>query len=215
MKTKQALVCGALLIGAALLYALILYPRLPDLIPIHWNIRGEVDGWAEKRWAVLMMPGMMTLLVGMMLVLPAMSPRQFRVESFLSTFNYLMIVCTALMGYIHLVMLQAALHPELDMGRALISGIFLFLALTGNVLGRVRRNFWMGVRTPWTLASDRVWVATHRLTGRLMVGAGIAGAIAIWLGVPIALCFTLLILALLAPVVYSYLLYHRWNGDRA
>jgi uncharacterized membrane protein len=83
----------------------------------------------------------------------------------------------------------------------------------GNVLGKVRRNFWMGVRTPWTLANDTVWAATHRLAARLMVAAGLLGAMAVWLGVPIAICFVLLIAALLVPAVYSLVLYKRLERE--
>ena len=90
-----------------------------------------------------------------------------------------------------------------------IAETFLFFALIGNVLGKVRRNFWVGVRTPWTLASDKVWIATHRLAARLMVVAGMIGA----LGVPVALCFGLLMLALFVPVVYSYFLYQRLERE--
>src|SRR4051794_34420634 len=98
MTTRQATKIGLFLIAAAVLYALILYPALPDRIPIHWNIRGEPDGWADKRWAVWMMPGVMGLLVALLRLLPAMSPRQFEIEAFAPTFNYLMFVCIALMG---------------------------------------------------------------------------------------------------------------------
>jgi len=209
MKTKQALMIGAALIAATLFTTLLLYAKLPERIPIHWNIRGEVDGWGDKRWAVFLMPGTMALLVGMILGLPILSPRGFRIQPFLSTFNYLMIACTALMGYLHGCMLLAALHPDLETGRMLMGGLFLFIALIGNVMGKTRRNFWMGVRTPWTLASETVWVATHRLAGQLWVGVGIAGAIAVWLGVSPVVCFTALMVAMLFPVFYSYVYYRR------
>ena len=83
----------------------------------------------------------------------------------------------------------------------------------GNVLGKVRRNFWMGVRTPWTLASEKVWVATHRLAARLLTAGGLAGAVAAWLGAPLVLCFWLLMVALLWPAVHSLLLYKRLERE--
>jgi uncharacterized membrane protein len=70
----------------------------------------------------------------------------------------------------------------------------------------------MGVRTPWTLASDAVWVGTHRLAARLLVGAGALGALAIFAGAPVAPCFVLLMAAALWPVAYSYILYRRLEG---
>ncbi len=212
MRTWQAVAVGMFLTGAVLLYSLALYPHLPDLIPIHWDWHGRVDGWGDKRWATFLMPGMMLLLVSGIVGLPALSPKRFQIEAFESTFNYLMLVTAGLMGYLQLIMLQTALHPELEMGRPLVSGIFLFIALMGNVLGRTRRNFWMGIRTPWTLASEEVWVATHRLAGKLLVAAGILGVLAIWLGVPPSFCFIGLIIVFCIPVVHSYLLYKQMDN---
>jgi uncharacterized membrane protein len=97
--------------------------------------------------------------------------------------------------------------------RVLMSGLFLCFALIGNVLGKVRRNFWIGVRTPWTLASERVWIATHRLAARLMVGAGLLLSVIVWLGAPIALCFWLLMASLLVPAIHSLLLYKRLERE--
>jgi len=134
MKTQHAVIAGLILIVAALLYAWVLYPALPDRIPIHWNIHGQIDGWAEKETAIYIMPGMMALLTGMLVALPWLSPRSFGIEPFRDTFNYLMLLCVALMGFIHVVMLQAALHPEMDSGRVLVSGFFLFFALMGSRL---------------------------------------------------------------------------------
>ena len=70
----------------------------------------------------------------------------------------------------------------MDIGRALIGGMFLFFALLGNVMGKVRKNFYIGIRVPWTLASDRVWNDTHRLAAWLMVGGGILGFLLVILG---------------------------------
>jgi uncharacterized membrane protein len=213
MSTRHAVIAGLVMTAAALIYAWVLYPELPELIPIHWNLRGQVDGWGHKQWAIYLMPGTMALFIGMLYALPWLSPGSFALDPFRDTFNYLMVVCMVLFGYLHVLMLQAALHPEMDTARLLISGLFLFFALIGNVLGKVRRNFWMGVRTPWTLASDKVWIATHRLAARLMVGAGMIGALGVWLGVPPALCFGLLMGALFVPVVYSYFLHQRLEEE--
>ncbi len=169
----------------------------------------------RKSLAVWLMPSVMLALIGMQVTLPLRSPDNFSVTSFRKTFDYLMLICTALMGYIHIIMLQAALHPTLEFGRSLLVGLFLLLALMGNVLGRVKRNLWMGIRTPWTLASDEVWVATHRLGGYLLTGAGIIGAIAIWLGAPVAASTIFLMVALLIPAAYSFILYKRTGGSHA
>ncbi|MBV9470445.1 MAG: SdpI family protein, partial [Abitibacteriaceae bacterium] len=191
------------------LYGLALAPHLPDRIPTHWDAYGQVNGWGSKQTGLFLMPGMMLLLLLLLFALPWLSPRNFSTADFHGTFNYVMVITIALMGYMHIIMLQAALHPDANMNRGLWGGLFLFFALTGNVLGKVRRNFWIGIRTPWTLASDEVWIATHRLAARLMVAGGLIGACAAWLGAPFVFCFILLMLTVLIPVPYSLLMYKK------
>lgn len=209
MKTKNALTLGIGLILLTLIYSLILYPFLPEKIPLHWNLRGEPDGWGEKLWATWLLPGTMLLLVWLIRALPAMSPGEFRITPFQATFNYVIFLLVMMMGYLQVITLQAALHPEGNWGRAILSGIFLFLGLIGNVMGRIRRNFWMGIRTPWTLADPKIWDATHRLAGKLLFAVGIVGAIAVLMGGSPILWFWILMGSLLIPAVYSYALF-RW-----
>jgi uncharacterized membrane protein len=209
MKTAHALLAGLGLTLGVLLYSLVLYPSLPELIPVHWNWRGEVDGWAPKEWAAFLGPAAMGVGTAMIWLLPWLSPGSFSVAPFRRTANYILVLVVALMGYLHLVALRAALHPDWASGRVLVAGIFLFLALLGNVLGKVRRNFWMGIRTPWTLASDRVWIATHRLAARLLLPAGLLGAVLLPLGASPAAALFLVCAALLIPAAYSFFLYRR------
>jgi uncharacterized membrane protein len=186
------------------------YDELPERVPIHWNIQGEPDGWRDRDRVLgilLLAPGVMAGLVVLTVVLPWLSPKHFEVDQFRDTYGYVMTLVVALMGYIQVVILASSWHPELRLTRMMVAGIFLFFALLGNVLGRVRRNFWMGVRTPWTLASEKVWERTHRVTAWLFTGFGLAGFVAVLAGVPLLVCFIGLMIVALAPVLYSLVLY--------
>jgi uncharacterized membrane protein len=99
--------------------------------------------------------------------------------------------------------------------RFFLGGLCLFFALIGNVLGKVRRNFWMGVRTPWTLASEAVWNQTHRLAAWLFVAAGLLGFALVMVLPPSAVWVLLAVLlpAALLPVVYSLVLYKRLERE--
>jgi uncharacterized membrane protein len=213
MTTRSAVLAAALLTLAALVYTLVLYPSLPERIPTHWNWQGEVDGWTRKGVGVFLPTGLMVLFLGLLFALPWLSPRPFGVETFRETFNYVMVATIALFAFLQWVTLQAALHPERAMGRVLIAGLFLFFALLGNVLGKVRRNFWIGVRTPWTLANDAVWIATHRLAARLFVALGLLGALLVLLGAPVGLALVLLLIVAFVPVIYSLVLYKRMERE--
>jgi uncharacterized membrane protein len=212
MTPRAATAVMASLTLAAAAASLLLYDRLPPLLPIHWNWRGQPDGWADKSTAAFLLPGFALVLLGLMHLLPRLSPGRLSVAPFLKTFCYVFVVLATLMTHLHAIMLLTGLHPERDYSLPFLSGMFVFFALLGNVLGKVQRNAWMGIRTPWTLASDAVWIRTHRLAGRLLVAAGIVSAVAIWLGMSPAVCLYLLGAALLLPVIESYRLYRQLEG---
>lgn len=208
-------VVGALLILAASLGAsLILYNQMPEQIPTHWNLEGKIDGYGSKQWAAFLLPGMTAGLLLVFSVLPWLSPKRFEVDSFRSTYWFIGLVITATMAYIHGLMLWAALaSTPLDITRALLAGLLIMFGLMGNVLGKVRRNFYVGVRTPWTIASERVWNDTHRLAGRLFVVAALVGLVALVPLFPMPASsiavFVLIMAAALFPVGYSLWLYKK------
>lgn len=207
MKTANATVACTVLTTAVLLYALVLYPTLPEKVPTHWNVHGQVDGWGHKTWAAFLMPAIMAVLTAALYILPWLSPRGFKVDDFRETFNLVMVLVIALFGCIGTAMVYAASHPSADVGRGMLAGPFLFFAALGPLLPRLRKNFWMGVRTPWTLASDTVWNATHRFAGKTFLATGLLGAVACAVGVPAGWCLTFLLVGVFLPVPYSLVLY--------
>ena len=207
--TRVYFVVAGLLIAAALLASLVFYPIMPETIPTHWNLQGQVDREGSKFPFLFLMPLVMIAVVALFHFLQWLSPRHFEVETFRATYLYLMVLTVGLLGAIHGFMIYSAWSGQAPSVRLPIGGIFLFIALLGNVLGRVRRNFWIGVRTPWTLASERVWNDTHRLSARLFVAAGLLGFVGVLSGVPPAGAFAFLMLVVLVPVVYSLVHYKR------
>jgi uncharacterized membrane protein len=190
-----------------------LYPSLPERIPTHWNIHGQVDGYGDKQWAVFLFPAMMIVFLILFAFLPALSPKHFEVDTFRSTYLYILVLLTAMFVYMHGVILVATwqeVHggPKvMDLGRAIFGGIFLFFALLGNVMGKVRKNFYIGIRVPWTLASDRVWNDTHRLAAWLMVLGGVIGFLIVIAGLPMVAAIGVLIVTAAVPVLYSFFHY--------
>jgi uncharacterized membrane protein len=200
-------IAGALT-ALALAASIAMYPRLPEQIPIHWDLRGRVDDYGAKAWAAFLSPAVMLAMLGLFAALPWLSPRHFEVDRFRSTYLYIMVVTVALFAYLHGLMLYAAMAGPVDVGRALVAGICLLLALLGNVLGKVQRNFYIGVRTPWTLASDRVWADTHRLAAWLFVIAGLLG-FALGLAGWLIAAFGLILAAAIISIVYSLVRYKQ------
>lgn len=196
----------------------LVYPAMPARIPIHWNIRGQVDGYGPKSW-IFLMPAVMAGMLLFFRFLPALSPRSFEVTTFRSTYLFIMVVIVGLFGYIHGLILYAAwAHVEgvarkFDFARALAGGMFLFFALLGNVMGKLKRNFYMGVRVPWTLASDRVWNDTHRVAAWLMVAGSVIGFLITITGLPLVAAFVVWFVTVLAPIPYSFIHYKRLERE--
>jgi uncharacterized membrane protein len=206
---QQYFLGAAAVVAATLAGTLVAYPHLPSTVPLHWNAHGQANGWGPKWTLFLFGPGLMTALVALFGVLPWLSPKKFKIDSFRSTYLYIMIVVVALLSYIHLLELASALGLALDMTRAVEGGVCLLIALLGNVMGKVRRNFFVGVRTPWTLADERVWNATHRLAARTFFAGGFAGLLAVILRSPFWLPVAVIGLAALVPVGYSLFFYKQ------
>ena len=120
-----------------------------------------------------------------------------------------MIVLLCMMVYFHALVLWAALGRSVDMTRAIIGGVCLLFALLGNVLGKVRRNFYIGIRTPWTIANETVWNATHRLGGKLFFLCGLVGFVLALLRAPFWLVGGILAAGAAVPVIYSLVLYKK------
>jgi len=197
---------AALLIAATLIVTLILYPGLPSRIPMHWNWRGEVNRYGDKL-EIFLMPAAMVVVVFLFAAMPWLSPRRFEVNTFRSTYLYVMLLALAFMAYIHALHLWAAFSMPLDMNRAILGASFLLLTLFGNVLGRVRRNFFIGVRTPWTLSSEKVWDATHRFAARAFVLAGLLGLLSLIFSASAIAGLMIIGVAGLTSVLYSLAYY--------
>jgi uncharacterized membrane protein len=214
MRMSTALALCLLLSAAVLGYTLSVYSGLPAHVPTHWNAAGKIDAYGPKS-TLFLMPGLSLLGAMLLVLLPILSPKNYTIDTFRATFNYIMVIVSAMMAYLGVVIVYATAHPGWDLTKPMISGILLFIGLLGNFLGRVQKNFYVGIRTPWTLASDKVWVATHRLGARIMTGGGIIGAIAVWLGAPPMVCMFAFVALILYPVLYSLMLYKKLERMQA
>jgi uncharacterized membrane protein len=217
MKTARAL--ALLAVAADAVLSAIAYQRLPERVPLHWNFSGHVDRYGSKLELVLIGPLGLAGLWALMLLLSRIDPRRAEgpapdalpsdAEGSYWTFIYLLLVTLALL---HAGILLAAAGVLAEPSRFLSLGLALLLLIPGNFIGRVRPNWFVGIRTPWTLASDDVWRRTHRLAAVLMVGGGLLLLpLSLLLSAPRALTAALVVtlLATLGPAVWSYFAWQR------
>ena len=202
---------GPMLLVLMLVVAILAYPRLPERIPTHWNLQGEVDGWSA-RWMVFFPPAMGLLMLVLMPVLRRIDPRRANYDRFEPTFWLVINLIIAFMFVPHLMTIGAALGwplPATD--RVLVGAVGVLFILLGNYMPRVKSNWWMGIRTPWTLSSESVWRSTHRLGGRMFVvgGAVMILSLALTPEARVAALITGVVLSALVPAVWSYMAWRR------
>jgi uncharacterized membrane protein len=199
----------------ALLGALVstaVYSRLPDSVAVHWDLSGNPNGWMPRPIGAFFAPVFIVVLWQLLRLAPRIDPREANYARFGPAYETIVASALVLMLAIHLVVLGLALGYHLPLGRLLPAMMGVLYVVIGNVMPRTRSNWWFGVRTPWTLSSDRVWTRTHRLAGYSMTGAGLvmllaALALPAPLGIPVAVALS--IAAVAAPAVYSYLTWRR------
>ncbi len=159
------------------------YDRLPEQVPTHWDIKMEVDQFTPREQMLpqlLLFPGMLLGWVFLAAALPWLSPRPFGMTQWRPTYEYVTAIAAGLLVYMQCILLAMWMDLGLDFMKWFPGGMFLFFAALGNTLGKVRRNFYVGVRTPWTIASVVVWDRTHRLAAWLFTAGGLAGSRSFW-----------------------------------
>lgn len=201
---------AAAIVGAMLLFAAAVFPLLPEAIPTHWNAGGQIDGWGS-RWMAFMHPALGAGLVLLAWGLPKIDPRRENFARFRGTYWLIFNLLLLFLLTLEVLTLGVALGWRVDIGTAvnLLTGV-LFIGL-GNVLPRLRPDWWMGIRTPWTLESDRVWREAHRMGGRVFVAAGVVVALAAFAPptLRIASIIGAVVAAALGTTIYSYIAWRR------
>lgn len=201
----------AALIAMGYLFSLVVYPDLPEEVPIHWNFSGEPDRWVARLWGALALPTIMLVNWAMFVILPRFDPRRENISKFGKTYDFVVNAGIGLLLLLHFLALGTALGWAVSMPGLLAVGLGLLLVVLGNVLPRARQNWTFGIRTPWTLENRRAWERTHRVGGVLFVVAGVltigAGILTPTNAMPIMLAA--LVGASAAAVIFSYFAWRR------
>ena len=174
MKTDSRLETAMLLVIAAMFAAAAaVWPSAPDAIPVHWNVNGEVDRYGGRFEGLLLLPLAALVIYLLMRYLPRIDPLRANYARFSGAYTAIRAAVLALMAGIYGMVIAWVQQKPVDMSKlvpAALGGLFLLL---GSVLGKVKPNWFVGIRTPWTLSSARSWERTHRLGGWLFMGLGL------------------------------------------
>lgn len=198
-----------ILVAIMFFASLLLYSRLPEKMPTHWNIAGEVDNYSSRFWGAFMMPVLALGILLLMLLTPLIDPRKENYSKFSSSYRAIRSILIVFFTGLHFLLLIASLGYNINIGKFVTLGVGVMFFIMGNYMPKVRHNYFLGIKVPWTLASDKVWKKTHRLAGKLFVISGIIMFLGIFFSDLIR--FWLIIICAigssLVSMVYSYVIY--------
>ena len=216
MTIKKTWLVLAILVAVSLLIGLAVYGMLPEQVASHWNAQGEADGYSSALSGILLLPAIMIGTAVLLMFIPAIDPLKENIAAFREDYNTMIVAMAGFMFYLHILTLLYNLGVDFKMNSLLAPGFGGLFFWIGELIGKARRNFFIGVRTPWTLSSDSVWQKTHE---RAAVGYKAAGALTL-LAIPfpgLAMIFMIgpIMAVSLYVVVYSYVVFEREKADKA
>jgi len=200
-----------ILIFLGLVLGAYFYPSLPDKIPDHWGFNGEINGYGSKLFGAFALPLINLGMYIMFLVLPYIDPKGKNYEKFDSTYQYLKYLLIVL--FFGMEVYTLLLATGIIVNRPIYIGIMvsLLFILIGNVMGKFKYNYFVGIRIPWTLANEEVWKKTHRLAAPLWVIGGIINMLLNLIGTDLMGIGVMIDVAviIIVPIVYSYFVYQK------
>ncbi len=207
MRTR---VISAGIILLSFFIGIVSYSYMPDMIPMHWNAQGEIDGYMGKLWGLFMLPIISLGLFALFLVIPKLDPRRSNLESFKEYYQGIILMIVGFLFYIYILTILAAIGYKFNMVQAMSLSFAVLFYYMGIVLKKTKSNFFVGIRTPWTLSDEKVWEKTHDLGGKLFKVSGIIAFFGVlFKEVAIFLMIIPTIVASIFIYIYSYLEYAK------
>jgi uncharacterized membrane protein len=212
MNTRTTLIVVLIMVLAATVAGVALWNRLPDPMASHWGPNDEVNDYVSRFWGVFLLPLITLGMMALFLIIPSIDPLKANIAQFRDVFNLFITLIVAFMLYLYALTLRWKLgYTDFGMSKALLPAMGILFFFIGYLLRKAKRNFFIGIRTPWTLSSDRVWDETHRLGSVLFMVSGVFAFLGSLFGGMAAFWFLFvpIIGSTLITLIYSYIVYQR------
>lgn len=208
MRPAEAVVLAVVVLS--LLAGAWLYPKMPERMASHWNAKDQVDGYMPRFWGVFLMPLVALLMLALFIIIPRIDPLKKNIEKFRGYFDGFILIVTAFLIFIYKLSILWNLGYRFRMGQLMAPALAILFYYCGVLIQHAKRNWFIGIRTPWTLSSDRVWDSTHRLGAKLFkASAPIVLLAAFFPDYALWLILVPVLLATVIVTVYSYLEYRK------
>ena len=211
MRMSEKVMLGIVIIS--FIIAWYVWPLMPDAMPSHWNAAGEVDGYLPKLWGLMLFPFISLALLLLFAAIPRIDPLKNNLEKSRGRFDTFVVIIMAFLLYIYLLTLAWALGLELNIIQMMAPALGIVFFYAGVLMRGLKKNWFVGIRTPWTMSSDKVWRKTHDRGAKLFMASGIIavfGAVlqdyAIWLIIAPVMASSVYAIA------YSYLEFRKEQG---
>jgi uncharacterized membrane protein len=205
-KNKVTLIITTLVMLIPMFIGLLLWDKLPEQIPSHWNIHGVVDGWSSKGFAVFFFPALLMTIHWVCVFASCTDPKAKNYHP--KMIGLVLWICPVLSLILNSLVYTAALGYPINMEIIMPLLVGLMFIIVGNLLPKCRQSYTMGIKLPWTLANEENWNKTHRFGGKVWAVGGVIIMATAFLGSFWLLIATMVVMVA-APTIYSYCLYRK------
>jgi uncharacterized membrane protein len=208
MNLRKSEVLALVIILLSLAIAIYFYPKMPDKIPSHWNYQGEVDGYITKFWGLFLMPIVLFMMLLLFIIIPKLDPLKSNIEKFRKYFDGFIILLFLFIIFLQIFIILWSKGTKLKPYIVFPVGLGILFFYVGILLQNAKRNWFIGIRTPWTMSDENVWDRTHKVGGFLFKIMGVISVIGTFFG-KYAFLF-IIIPVILLPIfliVFSYFSY--------
>ena len=208
MRKSEIIIIGIVLISFAI--GIYVFPEMPEKIASHWNAKGEVNGYMPKFWGIFLMPIISAGLSLLLVIIPRIDPYKSNIEIFRKYYDNFILLIIVFLFYIYILTIFWNMGFRFNMITLLSPAIGILFYYSGVLIENAKMNYFIGIRTPWTLSSEKVWDKTHKIGGKLFKIAGIIAIAGIlFQGYAIFFILVPMLLAAIYSVVFSYIEYQK------
>jgi uncharacterized membrane protein len=216
MRMRTVLVILGVLFILSLGLGVFAYPYLPQQVASHWNAQGQVNGYSGRLSGLVLLPAMAIGIGLLLLFIPEIDPLKANIQLFRSEYNGFIAVFALFLFYLHILTVAINLGLAISLNQLMFPAIGFLIFYMGLLLGKAHRNYFIGIRTPWTLNSDTVWNKTHRLGSKLFEVAGAITLMGIFFSQYAVYILLITILgAALITTVYSYFAFRQESQGKS